>query len=536
MVCIKIRSNPYKRNVLFYSLDENNNWVEIKIDNGDSKLREEDSQKMFLPFRINKIIDIIRSEYHVPGGEKVTVVFEGTEDEYEEVKAVCSDEEVMDEIELIRSEEYLDDARDILKHTKEIFFNVQPILDNIIGDDFMVKKNLTKVADALDDIIPICVFGNYSAGKSTFINSLLGNEVLPSGGDPVTAKIYKISRSTHEDRINIEFSYRTEEIELRFDNNGYKVIKGNSDNDLIQVIDETIKGFETRELFLMASSTLDIINGFEKKDKNEIVISDVVAIEVPFSKNGILGQSNNRFVIFDTPGSNSNSNRDHADVLKTAMEGFSNGIPVWVSQYDSIDSIDNANLCDSIYAIEALDKRFTMIVINKADTAELPEDGWTDDEIKKFMEFDAIEKMYSGGIYFVSSVMGVGSKNNAKFISKFLRKTFKEKRESFSDPEDEEFYQTLYKYNIMPAQIKENAIEYSLANENLIYANSGLLCVEKEMETFASKHSTYNKCQMVYVFLNSVIDKSNQRINESKDMLNGYKAQEQSKLDCKSSN
>ena len=43
-----------------------------------------------------------------------------------------------------------------------------------------------------EGVIPICVFGNYSAGKSTFINALIGREVLPSGGDPVTAKIYKI--------------------------------------------------------------------------------------------------------------------------------------------------------------------------------------------------------------------------------------------------------------------------------------------------------------------------------------------------------
>ena len=55
-------------------------------------------------------------------------------------------------------------------------------------EDFSVKRGLNKVSQALDDVIPLCVFGNYSAGKSTFINALIGVELLPSGGDPVTAK------------------------------------------------------------------------------------------------------------------------------------------------------------------------------------------------------------------------------------------------------------------------------------------------------------------------------------------------------------
>ena len=533
MNTVKIRSNPYKKEVSFFSLNENNEWYDIKDDNRDGKLREMSSDKMFLPFRIKEIIDIISNEYYVPGGDKVKVIFEGTEDEYEEVLAVCSDEDIADKVILERSAELLDDARDILKNIKEIFFNVNPILAGIIGEDSIVKSNLNKVVDALDDIIPICVFGNYSAGKSTFINALIGNDILPSGGDPVTAKIYKLSPSMQEDRIIIDFQYKDEEYELRFDNNGYKIIKGSNNNELIDMINDTIDKIESKELLAMANMALSIINSFEKKNKEDSVIGDMISIEVPFNKNGVIGQSNNRFVIFDTPGSNSNSNKDHGAVLKKAMEGFSNGIPIWVSQYDSIDTKDNAELCDNIYAIDALDKRFTMIVINKADTAELPEDGWNDEDINNIMEYESIEKMYSSGIYFVSSVMGLGSKNNAKFISKYLRKTFKEKKETFSDPEDEEFYQTLYKYNIMPSQIKENAIIYSLENNNLIYANSGLYCVEKEVETFASKYSSYNKCQMVYSFLDSIKDYSNQRIDKRKEMLNKYKIEEQNNLNVK---
>ena len=205
-------------------------------------------------------------------------------------------------------------------------------------------------------------------------------------------------------------------------------------------------------------------------------------------------------MIFDTPGSNSNTNMDHEKVLTDSLDGFSNGIPIWVSGYDSIDSIDNAHLCDKLYKIEALDKRFTMIVINKADSVELPGDGLGEDAINNIMEYESVEKMYSSGIYFVSSIMGLGAKNLEGIYNDYLLEVFDEKKRKFSDPSAKS-YKKLYEYNIMPEQMKARAIAYSLDCNNLIYANSGLLCVEMEMEQFASKHAAYNKCQMVYAFL-----------------------------------
>ena len=53
----------------------------------------------------------------------------------------------------------------------------------------------------------------------------------------------------------------------------------------------------------------------------------------------------------------------------------------------------------------------------------------------------------------------------------------------------------------------------------MIYANSGLFCIEQEMEDFASKYSAYNKCQMVYMFLNEVIYKTNDAIREKTEFL-----------------
>ena len=392
---------------------------------------------------------------------------------------------------------------------------MNPVIKQIMQDDEKVIKRINKVSKALDDVIPLCVFGNYSAGKSTFINALTGVEILPSGSDPVTAKIYEIRNSEFLDRAKISFEFHKERIEIAIDGKEIRVLKGNPETEIVKSIKEEIANDGTYELYAMVRIAMEILNNYEKRDREVTEISNVISLSVPFSPNGVIGTSQNKFVIFDTPGSNSNSNEDHSKVLKEAMAEFSNGIPLWITQYDAHDTKDNAELCDNVLAIESLDKRFTMIIFNKADDADLPEDGFTEKQINEILEYCAIEKMYANGIFFVSSIIGLGGKNNGEFVDRFYGKKFRTQSLTFSDPEDID-YLSLYKYNIMPSQVKQNALEYSQKNENLIYSNSGLYCVEKEIETFASKHSAYNKCQMALSFLSDVIDKTNARIEEKK--------------------
>lgn len=533
MSVIKIISDPYNRKISYEKYD-NGEWKEIKL-NLDSKLREYDEEKIFLPFKIKDIIEQLIKDYYV-GLEKIEIVFEGAPDEYEEIKRICCEDEIKDKVKLNPGSvgRVLENARDIIEENKYTFDNVYPIIKEIVKDNSEITDELEKVSDALKDIIPICVIGNYSAGKSTFINALIGNEVLASGDDPVTAKVYEVKESPHEDRARIKFGFRTQKdvefirFELLFDNNGCRVVEGSEDSLIIQKINETLSDYEETDLFSMVHTVVEVLNEYEKVDTSFSLIDNVIVIEVPFSKNGVLGSSKNNFVIFDTPGSNSKTNIDHEMVLKDAMKGFSNGIPVWVCTADSMDTNDNAELCEKIEQIEALDKRFTMIIANRADSANF--DKHDPDTI---MHYESIQKMYSSGIYYVSSVMGLGSKNENAFQSSFIKKVYKSNKYQFEDPEDE-FYTQLYKYNIMPEQMKKRALEYSSENENLIYSNSGLLCVEKEMDDFASRHSAYNKCVMVYKFLNKFKDEITEIINEKTERLDKRKNRWEEDLNVKS--
>lgn len=518
MTMIKIISNPYKQEIQYQIYKEGvQSWIDVGVEAPNGKLREESARTCFLPFNAKEILEIIIDEYYLENKGAVEIAFEGTKDEYIEMAKVSEEAKFVEKIKLTRSNRLLENGKFILSDTKEVFNNVKPIIEEVIKDETTIQRNLMKVADALDDIIPICVFGNYSAGKSAFINSLLGREVLPSGGDPVTAKAFKIQNSALEDIAKIKFTHWNEQVELSLSDDSYRFVKGNYDCVMLKELKSSLKAIEEPNLDKMVSVALEFINAYEKKDSTSIEIGNMIELSISFQRTGILGRSNNKFVIFDTPGSNTASNTasndGHIEVLKEALEGFSNGIPVWVSQYEAIDTMDNESLCNNIMSIDALDKRFTMIVLNKADVSDLPEKEFNDEQIKNIKDFRSVEKMYASGIFFVSSIMGLGSKLNGALSDKHYRKIYKLQTSSFSDVEDED-YMELYRYNIMPSQIKEDVIAYSVNEDNKIYVNSGLHCVETEIEEFASKFSAYNKCQMVYALLSDVVEKTTEKIEQ----------------------
>lgn len=528
MTKIKIKSNPYTKKIEYFVYEDvNGQWENIKqTDCENTELIHLSSERSFLPFKIREIVDTIIKEYYIPN-QKVSLVFEGTKDEYDEVVIVCESEDVKDKIDLIYGESRLKNARYIKPEIKNIFDRVDGVIRNVMNDDRTIIHGLDKVSQALNDVIPICVFGNYSAGKSTFINALIGKEILPSGGDPVTSKIFEIHNSEQSDYANISFTYNGEQFAIAIEGNEFELHIGNPESPIINNIKKELLNIENRELYAMLRAILNYLNDYEKLNQDG-ELGSVVTLTVPYSQKSLIANPVNKFVIFDTPGSNSNSNQDHAKVLAEAMDGFSNGIPVWVTEYDAHDTKDNADLCDKILEIDSLDKRFTMIVFNKSDEADLPENEFTKKQEENILSFRAIEKMYASGIFFVSSIMGLGAKTDGEFVDRFYRKTFRMQNPAFSDPEDID-YLMLYRYNIMPEQLKQNALMNSSENPDLIYANSGLYCIEDEIEKFGSKYSAYNKCQMVYSFLKNVIDKTDERIEkkleESKKTLNTYNNQ-----------
>ena len=519
MAKIKVISNPYLPQIKFQKwIEEDDNWQDITLEsNPNGKLVKDDIRSGFFPFIVKKIVDTIVEEYY-DDENAITIVFEGTGDEYKEMNSVCNEAEYNGKILLLRSEQYLENARDILPEIRDIYKQVEPLIKmSVLNEKEQLEREQRKFSDASSDQIPVCILGNYSTGKSSFINALIGLELLPSGDEPITGKIYKIVDSKSKDRAYIKFDESEGKVEIRFDDEDSRIVRGqvgsSTNIELMRLLDEQ-KG---KPIIVRLSTALQFIEKYIKDHGNDC-IGDLIELSVPFGR-GLWRESANNFVIFDTPGSNSASNIDHVRVLKKAMEDMSNGMPIFVSEYNSLDSTDNEKLYKEIKSMKELDSRFTMIIVNKADAADLEEEpgkiGLPESREKRLLNLAIPKNLYGEGVFFVSSIMGLGTKINGSFADKHYLRVFAQNKSIFSDPQNE-LYQRLYRYNIMPEQLKTKAIEDAEEQQDLIYTNSGVYSVEKEIQTFADKYSSYNKCFQSEQFLNKLIDLTETEIDQSK--------------------
>lgn len=510
MVTIKIISNPYRRETSFQKYNEvSDEWTDIRVNNPNSKLLSEDIVKNFFPYKVKQIVEQLLFDY-IAGDEALKIVFEGTEDEYHELDEVCK---TYDNIDIERSNTFIENARSILPKIVKIFTEVKPIVDKSISSENRRKeidRDIDKFTDASNDVVPICVLGNYSSGKSTFINALIGQEILPSGDMPVTAKIYRVAQSLDDQKAIVKLQFKGNPINIGITNEDYVIDCVNGD-DLGAKISIELESIKSENLATKVSKCLEVVNN-QRADRKEV--SDLIDIVIPFRKSP-LSESKNSFVIFDTPGSNTATYKDHFDILQDAMKNLSNGVPIYVAEYNSLDSCDNEKLYESIKKISQIDDRFTMIVVNKADMANIKEDSFDKDMEEMILEQAVPRNLYSGGIYFISSIMGLGSKNDGDFIDDHAAEFFEDNERKYIDPRSRR-YKQLYKYNIMPQQIKQSICDESEEADNRIFANSGLLAIEHEIVNFAEKYSAYDKCNQSDKYIGNIIDATQEEIDETR--------------------
>ena len=521
---IKIISDPYARSVTFCRWDDC--WIPITIDsNPNSKLLARNIAEGFFPFMVKEVVDTVLDEYRV-GSEAVKLVFEGPDDEYGELSSFCEGGHYPSAVDLERSDRKLPVACDVLPEIVEVFKGVRPLVDEYVLGKQKLSDELERFEDVSSDVVPLCIFGNCSSGKSTFINALIGYELLPNGDEPVTARVYQIRRSKQPGWGMIDFGFDGERISLEFVEAG---LSGNTEFERCELfprIQAALAEISEPSLIAHMNQVLRVLNNFRSAEPGRGV-SDRIDVTVPFNPADPWADSRD-FVICDTPGSNTVTHEDHLRVLRKALEGMSNGLPVYVAELDSLDTTDNESLYDEIKRIEAVDERFAMIVVNKADVASLPKGGFPPEKILGIKASAVPSNLYAQGIYFVSSILGLGTKLDGAFESENYAERFEDQAFKYSNP-DHPRYKMLYRYNILPGQIGERVSAESEAfsasafdgdvvsdEGRLLFANSGLYCVEQEVKRFAEKYSAYNKCHQSGVLLRRIIDVTSDEIEAEK--------------------
>ena len=93
MTKIKIISNPYKKEIKYQNWNERtSSWEDITVESDpNSKLVSKEFKDGFFPFKVKKIVDQIINDYQP---EKIEIVFEGTDDEFNELSMLYDYEDV----------------------------------------------------------------------------------------------------------------------------------------------------------------------------------------------------------------------------------------------------------------------------------------------------------------------------------------------------------------------------------------------------------------------------------------------------------
>jgi len=138
---------------------------------------------------------------------------------------------------------------------------------------------MKRFADTSNDVIPICILGNYSAGKSSFINALIGNEILPSGDEPVTARIFRIERSMQKDFAKLFFKCNEKDICFTFTKDGMEMETELESNSLINKIIEEVNDIPKDDFTWRINKAIEIINSYKN---NSIQIDDLINIQIDF--------------------------------------------------------------------------------------------------------------------------------------------------------------------------------------------------------------------------------------------------------------
>lgn len=437
------------------------------------------------------------------------LVFCGTEDDFQDFKDALTQfyEKTPDtswNMTLLRDKTAYYRTADAVKEEINAIF--QGIVDTLTEQQDeevyqAVSQKLASYSDAVSDEIPVCVVGVYSAGKSAFLNAIIGREILPSHDRETTAKITKIIRSN---TTCIYFSYKGAEVRLQPDS------------------DKTAESLDyTPELAVL----LDQLNGIDNtlpedqwvyqvlEELNALAFEEIpmITVKTPFRKSSL--PEDIPFVFYDTPGAKTADNPAHEEILKDELCKRSNGLPVFITKMDSISKKDDVDTARSIVenAGAALDKRNTLLVINKADastpsTLAKTAAEWKTSEVSKLPE---LLKWQHRHVLFTASVVALGCKMKpAELCSDEYYQNFSEKETKFREPNGR-FYYSLPQYNLLPRVQMDaalSAVKTAEGNpDELALQNSGIPAVEAAMTQFARRYASYHKCRKATEYLADAI-------------------------------
>lgn len=518
---IKVIYDPYKKTIQYqYRNSPNRPWDDL---DPAAPLAVEEFSRGTLQNLAEEIIGELHEKY-CTDGRGVDLFFAGTDPDWEDLKktvAMCAPD---GRVTCCDRMEKLNSPDEILSEIQAIFESLSAQLSSI--QDSKIRERIDQYKDTVKPGINLVVAGTYSAGKSSFINALIGEELLPVSSDPTTAKIFKIvplSNGSWLDTV-IRFQYKGTDVELRFNKDGYyvrtdelqQVLAG---SPLKVLLDQIRLSTEPSPAYIYrVAEALNSFQGTSPNQEHCDAISEAIEIDTPFY-GSTLPLSQCEFVIYDTPGSDAANHEEHYKILQKALEGQTNGLPILVTNPDNKNAVAVDELRKELSSFEALDLSNIMIVINKADEkspSTLEELGDKDFAAQG----DAKRR-----IFVLSSLAGLGAKkkNMEQCVSRDTSFIFQEKKPSFLNGA-----RRLFQYNVCskrlsgPVNDTGKAANTAGDDSQRLLHNSGLWAVEYGIRDFAGRYATSNKCQQAKTYLSKAIEDATEELQQEQKLEKEY--------------
>ncbi|WP_461204578.1 dynamin family protein [Clostridium sp. DL1XJH146] len=505
---IRIWYNPYKKNIRFQRVGENGSWRSLS---SSSNLLEFQNGKYSIQNCGEEIIKLIDKEQNV-GNNGIVIEFLGTESDFKDfydINESLNNKSI--KLEYNKSNT-LPESQAAMKVIESAYEALEAEFTEYMGESNdlsysqrSIGEYISKFNDIKKPDINICIIGNYSVGKSTFINALIGEELLPSATDPTTARVMKIR---NDNNYSIEFSYKDKTISMNWSNNKYYYSGSIHDNyEIANKIDEYI--YTEKTIIEQMHQVLQMLN--QKYEDDGKILDEIlknvgteIKLKIPFVQSKL---KNNKFsfVIFDTPGSNAGTYADtHKKVLEKTLSDQTNAFPIVLFDRKNLDSTDNENLTKQMQDFDnKLDNVNKLVVINMADTM-------TVDELTKGIDESISKKWKLNKILYTSSIIALGAKKETPiWIDKGADEKFETRKSHFL--KGSKYFKQLYKYNCLPEkeynEIKLNCEQISSDEQRQLLNNSGIVAAEYLINQFACKYANYLKAEESCDYLMNILKK-----------------------------
>lgn len=205
--------------------------------------------------------------------------------------------------------------------------SIGKINESLVSKDFFAKN----IKINTNEIFPMVVIATMSSGKSTLINALLGQKMLPSGNEACTAKMYSILDDDQTGRTKIFVTYKNGETVVKDEDVVMELEKANNDNEVTDIL---IRGH---------------VNGVLNTDKALLIV--------------------------DTPGPNNSRDESHKQVMLEALKKINGGLILYVLNATQFGINDDKYLLDKIKEYIKENPRISILfVINKIDQLDEEKD------------------------------------------------------------------------------------------------------------------------------------------------------------------